>query len=387
MIKIGNPYIGNGLDCNTVRLICDIEDDGNLRSLYIEVDKTYEKYLCYELSDAFLIAMLPCAMRTGQDIQCESPVTDQLLHNIKTFLIPSLSKHDDALYHAKIIAQTDDAPIEGHAVGAGFSCGIDSFHTLKSYLNSDCKSLNITHLYNTSVGAFGCYHNPQEAREKIRERVKIVAEQLGLPLIVTDSNYRVFSSKRWRHVYIHIYATMFSVFALRKLWKVYHYASSAYDLSQFSVVNNSRSDTAHYDLLSACCFSVPGLKINMTGLNESREEKLSIIADFALARKYLHVCIRHGHENCNICPKCKRTILQIDMLGKIHEFSDAFDVDYYLLNKIKYFKLLALNSKNDLFKYLYMHFKEKEPKLLEKAQKIVDKQRAKREQKIELSPV
>ena len=84
MIKIEQPKIIN-IDENHSRLSCDIFVDNELRNVWFDVDKEYERYLCTERSDAYLIGLLSWAMRLNHDIECVAPVTDELLYNIRTY--------------------------------------------------------------------------------------------------------------------------------------------------------------------------------------------------------------------------------------------------------------------------------------------------------------
>ena len=80
-----------------VRLCCDVLEGDILHSLYYETDKEFEKYLCYERADSFVLAVFPYALREGLDIVCEAPVTGNLLHNINVVLVPLLVKYDHPL--------------------------------------------------------------------------------------------------------------------------------------------------------------------------------------------------------------------------------------------------------------------------------------------------
>ena len=55
-----------------------------------------------------------------------------------------------------------------------------------------------------------------------------------------------------------------------------------------------------------------------------------MIADKEGCYKNLLVCFSED-ENCGKCAKCKRTLMQIDALGKgiLENFKDTFDIDEY----------------------------------------------------------
>ena len=62
-----------------------------------------------------------------------------------------------------------------------------------------------------------------------------------------------------------------------------------------------------------------------------RSAKTALVADYPPARKYLNVC--YGHDtldtNCSVCPKCARTLLTLDILGRLDDFAGVFDIPRY----------------------------------------------------------
>ena len=62
-----------------------------------------------------------------------------------------------------------------------------------------------------------------------------------------------------------------------------------------------------------------------------RSQKTVLIADYEPATRYLNVCGNHDtlDTNCSICPKCCRTLLTLELIGKADAFRAVFDVDKY----------------------------------------------------------
>lgn len=56
-----------------------------------------------------------------------------------------------------------------------------------------------------------------------------------------------------------------------------------------------------------------------------------LIADYEPATRYQNVCSNHDtlDTNCSICPKCCRTLLTLELIGKLDAFRSVFDVDKY----------------------------------------------------------
>ena len=335
MLLIKKPYIKR-MDRKS-RIYCDIFVDDDCRSVWFEVDKQYEKYLCTERSDAYLIGLLNWAMREGHDIKCEVPVTEELLYNINNYLIPTLVSYGESLKSIKIVSGIAPTIMQGTEVGTGLSCGVDSFSAICSNSSTSYTEHNISMLCINNVGAFNeCYSEYGE--EKVREERYVltekVAQELNLPLVTSDSNFsQVFPQN---HLLSHTYSSCFAIYMLQKLWKIYYYASTGIDYSMFSIISNDTKDAGLYELLSLQCFSTSGLRIYNDGGTKTRLQKTKEIANYPLVQKYLHVCTTKPY-NCSVCPKCKRTILSLEALGVLDRFREVFDVDYFYSHKHEYY--------------------------------------------------
>ncbi len=342
MIKINKPQIKDEND--KAILTCIIEIDDNKEELFYEIDKKYKKYLCTERSDAFVVAALYYAMKHNHDIEADFPITSELYHNLTTYLIPTLSKHSDHLSKININIPTISEPIKTKGeVGTGMSCGIDSMHVLKNYLNPQDESMKITCLCLNNVGSFKAYAEKYRGKgsEKVRndviKRAEKIAKETNLPLIVTNSNvYKIFNDVYFR---VHTFANMFSVLLMQKFFGKYYYASSGYDLTYYNIIDDYKLDSAEYDILTFYALSTNTLKIYPEGNENTRLEKTIAIADFKYAKEYLHVCIKDSN-NCGKCLKCRRTMLALDAIGKLDNFKKVFDVEYYRNNKEEYLKWL-----------------------------------------------
>lgn len=338
MIKVCKPYLEK--KDNKTRCICDIIFNKDKKSLWFEVDNKYADFLCTERGDAYLIGLLHYAMEKEEDLEFDVPITEDLLYNVETILIPSISNYAKSLHKISIKASTTPALMEGKYVGTGCSCGIDSFSAIYNHTDTKYKSLDITHLCINNVGAFNsCYeeYGIDKVKKERYKKTKEVAAFLEKELIETDSNYQEVIPEN--HYKTHTYSSVFAIYMLQKFWKTYYYASSGYDYSHFNIVNNDEEACGHYELLSLQCFSIPGLKIYSEGGEKTRYEKTKELVDYLPARKYLHVCLKES-TNCNICSKCMRTLLTLDILNKLDNFKEVFNIEYYKNNKKIYYKWL-----------------------------------------------
>lgn len=329
-------------------LFTDIEIDGQVKRVFIAVEDEYKKFLSPERSDYALIGMLAYAMRNRHDIICETPVTEELLYKIREILIPTLVKSDSRNYAPKIQANMAP-PLEkartyaifdgGGAVGTGLSCGVDSFHAVAKYLNSEYPSQNLTHITVYNIGSINsCYGNENipRVKQKVFERAEKVTAEIGLPLVKLESNFQDVIPQV--HYTSHTYMDGLAIYSLQKLWRIYYYAS-AYFFGNFSLKNNFDSDPAHFELFLLDCLSTSNLKIISEAGEGTRNDKIKFIADNPIVQKNLHVCIAKEY-NCGVCPKCLRTLLALDALNKLDKFHDVFDVENYTKNIVNNYLFL-----------------------------------------------
>lgn len=122
-IYIEKPYIERIKDKSRLCARCHIDDFIN-EVVWYEVDSEWEKYLCYEKADAFILNFLMYAMENQLDIISEAPMSEKLHYQLTEYFMPSVSKW------TKKYRQVDiDAPVSSQslnfvkAVGTGASGG------------------------------------------------------------------------------------------------------------------------------------------------------------------------------------------------------------------------------------------------------------------------
>lgn len=355
MIIFDKPYITSTDSFSQLR--CKVSIDGKADEIWFEVDNEYRQFLCDERSDAYLIAALNFAMRNGHDITCTAPVTESLLFNIRTILIPALLEVNPEFHSPHIFAPTsaEKLPNAG-AVGTGISCGVDSLHAIAAHSDQEYQSLNITHLAFNNVGSHGEGADAQRLFKSRIERPRKFAERYGYKLVVSNSN--LMDVIRQNHFKSHTYSSMFPVFCLQKLYSTYFYASSGYRFNEFSLADMRGRSCGSYELLSLQAFSTPQLRIYSEGMGKTRLDKIKDILDYEPSHNFLHVCLTDDN-NCGACEKCVRTLLGIDALGALDSYSAVFDINRYRSNQKWYLQQLQNLKKAGKHDYLemYPHFK------------------------------
>lgn len=345
MIHIGKPQIS--FDTQFATLSTEIIIDGEQDIVWFKVDRCYGEYLCYERSDAYVIAVLNFAMRNNHDIECETPISEDVFYNIEKYLIDALVRYNDSFYRPTISAPVASEPLPcANAVGTGISCGVDSLHALSNQTNLKFKNHNITHLSFNNVGSHGEGEKAIDLFTKRTKTPKEFAKEYGFEIVISDSN--LMNVIKQNHFKTHTYSSMFPVYCLQKLYSVYYYASAGYNYHEFTLEDSPSRCCGSYEMLSLPLFSTHNLRIYSEGEGLSRMDKLRRVTEFSPSYKYLNVCLS-SENNCNVCEKCVRTMLGIDALGKLDYYKSVFDVEYYKQNKKWYLQQLLKQ------KYLQKH--------------------------------
>ena len=322
-------------------LRAEVESAGQNGECFYSVPEQYADFADTRSSNCFLVGLLYPAMRNGEDIKVEGVVSARLLYNLNEYLIPFMAICDSRLHRIKIAASgTDDrGSTEAEAVGTGFSGGIDSFATIYEHFERPSpKGFRLTHLFFFNVGAHGI---PKESgdMEKIErqfharyEKLKPFPEEAGLPFVSVNSNVHAFHP--WGHLEVATLATVSAVMFLQRGIRRYYVASSGHTYRQLwkFLGNGGRPDAIErVNMMILPWLSTEGLDLIDDGNLYDRSQKTTLIADYPPAAKYLNVC--YGHDtldtNCSVCVKCSRTLLTLEILGKLDTFREVFDLGKY----------------------------------------------------------
>ena len=339
IIKISVPRV-ELVDAGHSRLVAAVDIAGEKSEIWFSVENKYAQYLCSERGDAFVVGLLPTAMRRHLDIECEAPVSERLLFQLRSTLLPLLARYGKDVHEVQINAPVATAALQdAGGVGAGISCGVDSLHIVKNHgKDSAYPGLKLTHLVLNNVGAFGLTGASNQYQWTIDLATKFCREY-GYELIITNSN--IIDVVRLDFEQNHTYFNSFAILSLQKLWHVFYYGSWGVDVQEgFTLKNNELKDCAAYDPLMLDAFSNDHLKIYSEGTAYDRYDKTTHIADFAPAQKYLQVCVAGTGKNCGECFKCKRTLLTLDALGKLDNFAAVFDIAAYRRNRKRHLRYL-----------------------------------------------
>ena len=292
-------------------------------------------------SNCFLVGFLYPAMRYGEDVHVEGTVSARLLYNLNEYLIPFMAMCDSRLKAIKVTADAtdDEGSRSARAVGTGFSGGIDSFTTIYEHFERPTPvGFKLTHLFFFNVGAHGI---PKDETERVAierkfqaryEKLKNFPAEVGLPFVPVNSNIHLFHP--WGHLEVATLATASAALFLQRGIRRYYLASAGhpyFHLWHYLGMRRRPDDIAYLNPYLLPWLSTESLDFVDDGTFLDRSQKTVLIADYEPATRYLNVCGNHDtlDTNCSICPKCCRTLLTLELIGKVDDFRAVFDVDKY----------------------------------------------------------
>ena len=358
----------NNIVRNDLSVVADLNIDGNAEQLEINVNTNCIPYLTIDRIDFIVVGFLYFAMKNDYDIESKLPMTQDLWYNIVYHFIPQFALGNPHLHKTNIkcpfVGKIDPSTKMYNATG--ISCGVDSLYTVATNTSKEIpveNRLNALCFFNVGAAMKG----KEELRTPlVAGRLKIAenfANEYHFPFFFIESNIHILINKysNYSHIEMHTYMGMFCVLLIQKGIKQYHY-SSGYTLLDFSITNkdNLIFDCAHYEFLIFSTLSAIGISAFSEGADVDRKNKIAKLVKWSPSYNYLNVCVDKV-DNCGLCFKCIRTLLEIDALGDIDNYRKVFDIDFYKTHRKKYLRRLYLDSlkSNDMFlKELVPYFKD-----------------------------
>lgn len=388
MITIDAPI--KETDGKIVRLKAFVHDDvQNVNDwLMYSTSQEYGDYLCDEVGDAFVVAMLLPAIKTSQKIRVAAPLSERLYHNIEHSVSTILQHVYVGDKRMDKVTELKDTVIElgggenqlvtlnykGEGVATGCSLGVDSISSYLTYSGAHCPPQHrLTHLTYFNAGAMG-FHDEGKAKKAYDKDLKMVrsfSNEVGLPLISIECNAAKWYNKLFSFGQCAVMINMSVVLSMQKLFNKYYFASS-FPIWEFRY---DKSIMEYYESLLLPLLSTESTELIVSNPEMTRVAKEKFIFGHPLSQKYLYVCwkeirtnenpdsiyaqIKDEHLNCTRCDKCLRTLLAVDLLGYIDKYRNSFDVSYYYKVKNQYIaKVIAGRNTNSFYNELYALLKE-----------------------------
>jgi len=322
MLRVGAPSVRR--HGGRVRYEVALAGAPGADSLWFSVPEEFGHMVC-DRADAALVALLMVAMRTGQDLQVEGVVTDELSEAIDE-VQDVLRRVQPVLTPIRVqAAATAAASGSGDAVLTGYSAGVDSYAVLDRFHFRDDvpEALRITHLLYNNVGSHGHGARGNAVYRERLERIRPGAASLGLPLIDVDSNLDQITLPAKVGFLASVTMRNMAVgHLLSNGARGYHYASS---VPYTSVRFVPEAPVTVTDPVLLPLLSTETLTLRSANSDLGRLQKTRRVAATPHAYTRLDVCIdENGAGNCGACWKCVRTMLTLDLIGELGRFDAVF---------------------------------------------------------------
>ena len=336
MITVYKPIVEEQGDSVTVS--AEFQMDNHRDVLWYSFPKEFKEYVVTEQLDGFLLGLLFLALKTGKDIKLDGPISARLFYTLKNYVIDALCLINREYKKIQILAESTvtENINKGGVAATGMSCGVDSLSTYCDHKDLELP-YRIDYFLFCNVGSHGD-RGGNRSRKVFRERMGNVegfAAEVKRKLIPIDSNLSEILEMKFQQTYN--LRTISCVLLFQKLFSNYYYSSG----TRFDHFSFNKEEIADVDMLLIPNLSTESTSIFVSSLKYSRIQRTELISNFSETYDFLDVCTQPGNNhggriNCSKCYKCTRTMLTLDLLGKLDNYSNVFDIGYFRNNKHKY---------------------------------------------------
>lgn len=346
---------------NYTRLSVDFSWDGadcpfRETTLWFAVKNENADFLTTEVYDPFVLVPYYIAMHYGHDLKICGRVSKLLYKNLTNYVQRILQDFSDEMKPIRFTVDGFGLPEQVDSiVGAGISCGVDSLSTIfNRYVKEQDPEYRISALFLFDCGTHGDYED-ETSHKLFRARYqqnKSAADDLGLPIYTVETNLHAFTHKIAENK-VGFFALWSCMLCLQRKVSKYYVASGLF----YQDIVDFQKHYHDYDMDGFCgSYMVPliqteSIRLIYDGAQYKRTRKMQNIADWDIAQKHLSVCVRvkETAENCSCCPKCFRTLIALESLGKLDEFSGRFNLKKYYETRFKNMCIAIVDSKTENF--------------------------------------
>lgn len=304
-------------------LSADITIDNHGITLWFAVDTLQEDCLSIGRSDAFVMALLPMAMRKNYDIVCEDLISERLMYQLNNYLIPILSLSGDLYSQIRVYGPYTRMLYSGRsAVGTGFSGGVDSLYTIMRHDKESEYPLDYIAVFNT--GNIESGFGKKAYWESCKAAARFADEQ-NLQIICVDTN--LYEALPEHYYQIYSFRNIACALALQGLFSIYLLSSEG-GMESFRLNLNICS---RYDLLTINYASTESLCFYLSGAEKKRWEKIEALTKWPPSYRWMHPCTAGivTQRNCGHCKKCIRDLTVLYALGQLEKYKKIFDIEDY----------------------------------------------------------
>lgn len=294
-------------------------DDASTEEYWFDVPNAYQPS---RSGNPWLACLLPLAATIGEDLTIPLPVDRELLLGSESLL--RLWKYWRVEMHVvKISVESiTSLPPKSDQAASFFSAGVDSFFTVLR--RPDVKNW-------ITVQGFDMPISKKDEFEIHCQRLSRIASDFGKEFISAATNIR---QTRWRKAHWEAIAFGPALAAMALVFEDYFYEVLIPSSCDYSSLDPWGSHPLSDPLFSTC-----QTKLIHEGVAYSRTEKIEYLVENNRALSELHVCFRgddslgQDHKNCCRCEKCYRTMIALEILGKLGQCS-LFDASKFQIGKI-----------------------------------------------------
>lgn len=288
-------------------------------------------------ADAFVVALLPLAMRLGEPVVVQGPVSTALAYGLRSVQHalatwwPALFRRVEVRYE-----QLDADPAPGPrppGVGCCFSGGVDSWYTVLSHLagSEPLAPYRISHaLITHSFSQLDDTQPDDDRAERLHAVYAPLLAARGVELMLVESNLRRFRDRILRdggRMKSYASSLLSWAHALGRHFGRFHLAGHSTWAYRDMTTFGSHLALDHH-------FGSDRLQVLHFGAGATRSERIEYIAGAPDALRSLRVCLAQSGltaepgqiMNCGRCKKCMRTLMVLDMLGQ-REACTTFPAD------------------------------------------------------------
>lgn len=303
-------------------LSAEIESPGfnnDIKKIFFSFPKEYSDHMPLS-ADPFFPAVLIPAMVAGEDLEINPAISEKILDNQSTIQDIFKTWHPDKLSKINVRANSfyESSANASRKNATFFSLGVDSMYTMLKYLPGN--NLPEGSQLNTLVYMKGLelplskYSAGQD--KEVIAAIKNVASHYSLDLITGETNMRDIFPLDFVKLYLGPCLASIAL-SLSEGFKNFYIPSHYSYADLFPVASSPLLDHL---------WSNDSTSIIHDGSEKERAGKVtSLIANDSFALDNLRVCVDNegGNYNCCRCWKCVRTMLTLEIIGKLEE-SQAF---------------------------------------------------------------
>lgn len=265
--------------------------------------------------DSFAVALLLLGMQNGEPIEIRGSLSRKLFLGLQEYqrIYHSWFPERFKMIEIKPDLLREDQVDAGQGDACAFSGGVDSFYTLLSLLGRGVAAPGPKPTHAVFMAGFDMPLHLSKSIGELTLAYDEMMKTLGIELIIGSTNVRSFvNSVDWTNA--HGQALVATALLFKSEWR-HFYIPSSYTLKSYPKWGSH----PELDFL----LSTESLQMVHHGEHANRVKKLEVISKAKESFDRLRVCWIQdlGLKNCGQCEKCIRTMIALDILGALSNYS------------------------------------------------------------------